>query len=284
MADYFLKQFYNAVKDPSWPEVNTYNDFVALPTELKQECYSVHNFEQRRTELESKDYWSNTSLGVPAFQHKDVVFVTNYKCASTYYSTFFRNQGWNEVYSNQIDLNNYKTFGLVSNPFVRYFKGIAQSITDVCLTKERTRYNGCDESLLALSENKEFTNFLKNVTITDIHTIPYHVMFKDNLYNIDWIPMESGSADEIKGYIEQALMSCGISINIPRNDQPLNQAFALKKRFYKIVEEAFMQSSDSHKWIVYYYLADSLKFYNQLVDNFNTEGNNWEEISWLRKP
>ena len=283
MVDYFLKQFYDAVKDPSWPNINTYNDFVALPAELKQECYSDHNFEQRRTELESKDYWSNTGIGVPAFQYKDVVFVTNYKCASTYYSTFFKSQGWKEVASNQIDLNNFKTFGLVMHPFARYFKGVAQSITDVCLTKEYTRYAGCDESLLTLLETKEFTNFLKNVTITDVHTIPYHLMFKDNLYNIDWIPVESGSTDEIKGYVEQCLSSYGVSIDIPRNDQPLNQASSIKKRIYKVIEEAFVQSTDSHKWLVYYYLAEDLKFYHQLIDKFNTKGNNWEEVSWLKR-
>lgn len=38
-----IKVSYNNVKDPSWPEVETLDDFQKLPNYIKQECLEVHN-------------------------------------------------------------------------------------------------------------------------------------------------------------------------------------------------------------------------------------------------
>ena len=35
-------QCYNNVKDPSWPECNTYDDFANLPRHIQQECVEIH--------------------------------------------------------------------------------------------------------------------------------------------------------------------------------------------------------------------------------------------------
>ena len=40
-----IKVSYNAVKDPSWPEVDTLQDYQNLPKWIQQECEKVHNLE-----------------------------------------------------------------------------------------------------------------------------------------------------------------------------------------------------------------------------------------------
>lgn len=287
MADYFLKQFYDAVKDPSWPEVNTYNDFVALPDKLKQECYNVHNFEQRKAQLESKQYWSKSGIGIAAFRFENVVFVTNHKCASTYYSDLFTKLGWEQVQTNEINLNDYKVFGLILHPFTRYFKGLAQSLVDSCIESmsdtDVTWHKDCFKRLEERLEYPEYKNFLQNVTVTDMHSAPYQILFGNDLNTIDWIPLEAGDQDQIKEYIEKFLHAHGISIHIPRNDKRLNQATGIKKKLYGVMKELFADSNESHKWLVYYLFADDLKFYHTLIENFNPNGATWDEISWLSK-
>lgn len=38
-----IKISYNSVKDPSWPNIETLDDFHKLPNDIKQECIEVHN-------------------------------------------------------------------------------------------------------------------------------------------------------------------------------------------------------------------------------------------------
>jgi hypothetical protein len=37
-----IKEFYQNVKDPNWPDCNTWYDFEQLPDYIKDECYNVH--------------------------------------------------------------------------------------------------------------------------------------------------------------------------------------------------------------------------------------------------
>lgn len=40
-----IEQSYNAVKDPSWPEVNLLSDFEKLPKHIRDECLNIHLLE-----------------------------------------------------------------------------------------------------------------------------------------------------------------------------------------------------------------------------------------------
>lgn len=46
---------YRNVKDPSWPDCKTYNDFLALPEHIKKECVDVHK-------IEFQDFLQNTGV------------------------------------------------------------------------------------------------------------------------------------------------------------------------------------------------------------------------------
>lgn len=43
-----FKQFYNDVKDPSWPRCDTWEEFLTLPAAIQDECNSVHHLSQYR--------------------------------------------------------------------------------------------------------------------------------------------------------------------------------------------------------------------------------------------
>jgi hypothetical protein len=51
---------YQDVKDPSWPECNTVEDFKLLPDWIQNECNTVHGF---------KNYWANLNMYDHIFDH-----------------------------------------------------------------------------------------------------------------------------------------------------------------------------------------------------------------------
>lgn len=40
-----IQQSYNNIRDPSWPDINTINDYNALPVHIQHECKTVHKLE-----------------------------------------------------------------------------------------------------------------------------------------------------------------------------------------------------------------------------------------------
>jgi len=44
---------YNAVKDPSWPDCQTFDQFINLPAHIQKECKEVHNFDPKQWEEDS---------------------------------------------------------------------------------------------------------------------------------------------------------------------------------------------------------------------------------------
>lgn len=41
-----IKKFYQSVKDPSWPEIDNFDDFLNLPSWIVSECYDLHGLQQ----------------------------------------------------------------------------------------------------------------------------------------------------------------------------------------------------------------------------------------------
>lgn len=50
-----IKNSYDNIKDPSWPVVNTMDDFNLLPQHIKDECITVHNIKLHELNKESPD-------------------------------------------------------------------------------------------------------------------------------------------------------------------------------------------------------------------------------------
>lgn len=50
-----IKNFYNDVKDPNWPECSTMDEFMNLPQWIRHECDELHNFGRIKTFYSSYD-------------------------------------------------------------------------------------------------------------------------------------------------------------------------------------------------------------------------------------
>lgn len=63
--------FYRNVKDPSWPECKTEQDFEHLPDHIKKECVEVHGY--RTSTQRSAAFWSGSDVLVSSFLHPEMV-------------------------------------------------------------------------------------------------------------------------------------------------------------------------------------------------------------------
>lgn len=55
---------YNQIRDPSWPECNTVDQWLALPNSIRQECAQVHNFTPEILGERLRNYLLEDSNGV----------------------------------------------------------------------------------------------------------------------------------------------------------------------------------------------------------------------------
>jgi hypothetical protein len=53
-TDGYFKDFYNRIKDSSWPDCNTQEEFFYLPNYIQTECKQIHQMDQHITDPYSK--------------------------------------------------------------------------------------------------------------------------------------------------------------------------------------------------------------------------------------
>ena len=115
MSDYFFKQYYNDVRDPLWPNISTYNEFLKLPTHIINECRRDLGLDSRLAELENREYWLTHGAHNEVYLFGNIGYVPTYKCAHSYYVNLFTELGWKKLRLPDIDVNNYQLFGLMIN-------------------------------------------------------------------------------------------------------------------------------------------------------------------------
>jgi len=260
MSDYFIKHFYDQVKDPSWPEINTYNDFLKLPKSIVTECNTIRNFPLRLRELEDKNYWQNELKHNIGYQYKNVVYVPVLKCANTYYTNFFRDQlGWAQVKLENLNWDEVSAFGLLMNPMTRRVKGIVEVLT--------IAYAHDYELILQSLATPNFSKFISSILMLDAHTIPYNLYFGKLLNKIHWIPMEPFDDEELKNQITCFLAAKDINVNIPKNKR-INQSSIDKQKVFTDIQNIFLSTEPVAE--LGFMFADDVKFYNNLLNNYVT--------------
>lgn len=258
MSDYFIKHFYNQVKDPGWPDINTYNDFLKLPKSIVTECNTIHNFPLRLSELEDENYWQNQIIHNIGYRYKNAVYVPVLKCANTYYTNFFRDQlGWAKVKLNELNWDEVNAFGLLMNPMTRRVKGIVQ----VLAMSYDSNYN----LILQLLATPNFSKFISNILLFDAHTIPYSISYKKIINKIYWIPMEPFDDEELKNQIVCFLANKNINIEIPKNKR-MNQSSIDKQKVFTAIQNIFLSTEPGAELGILF--ANDVKFYNNLLDTY----------------
>jgi hypothetical protein len=258
MSDYFIKHFYDRVKDSSWPEINTYNEFLKLPKSIVEECNTMHNFPSRLAELEDVNYWQSQTKHTIGYQYKNVVYVPVLKCANTYYTNFFKNQlGWTEVKLTELNWNKVDAFGLLMNPMTRRVKGITQVLT--------MSYDNDYDLILKLLESSNFSKFISTIILLDAHTIPYNVAFGKTINKIHWIPMEPFDDEELKNQIICFLATKDVNIKIPQ-DKRINQSSTAKQKVFTAIQDIFLSTEPNAE--LGFMFAEDIKFYNNLINTY----------------
>lgn len=252
----FLSKFYNDVKDASWPTVETYADYLSLPDRIRNECENVHGLNDRLREIEDPDYWRNLIIDV--YRYKNLGYVSIPKCASTYYTSFFKTNGWEKTSIGKLD-DSVNLFGLIMDPTMRWLKGMTQFVISV------VGVNGATDQTLE--------KIMELAVTPDIHTIPYRTYMGRYLEKINWIPMSILDDQEIKNCMMSFFKKHGHDIQLPTNDERIHKSNDKKLELFNRIKNLYIKNFNSDAPISPFYvqiaLADDIKFYQKLLKSFD---------------
>jgi hypothetical protein len=276
MIDAEIVNFYNSVKDPSWPDIQSYVEFCRLPTYIKKECNNAHQFQQRKAQLEDLNHWVGITTHVCVY--KNLAFVPVYKCAHSYYTSVFLTQlGWTSKKLCDVDMATTKFFGTIMHPLTRWLKGITQWLVqsyDVNNISSKVIDNpfatvspDIDWDQLKLDlQSKSFQRLVGSVNVGDIHSMPYTNMFGDLLPTINWYPIDVLTDNEVKIKMMNFFELQGHHIQLPLNDQHIHVSTPKQLEVFDTVKTIFF-NNPSQIYSFYKQYNNDLKFYYNLVDS-----------------
>jgi len=258
MSDVMLQKFYNDVKDPNWSNIETYNDFCKLPSNVQKECYEQHGLKARLNQIENPDYWHG--LITIAWQYENITYVPVCKCASSYYSDLFENTyGWTKIHFNDIDFESTNAFGLVMHPLDRYLKGVAEWLY---------RYQILDSYTGNLENDQRLVNIMGSIQIPDQHCMPLYMQYGKYVDKINWIPMDVMSEQQVTNHIEKFLETHGCNIKLPVDRPKLNSSPPDKLNLYRTIKKLYPSKIEME--LFYYFFAKDLNFYRTLIQQYSS--------------
>jgi hypothetical protein len=264
MSDYFFSDFYKRVRDDSWPDATTYNDFLKLPYNIQQECFQMHNFQQRLNQLEDEKYWKDRSFHNTGYQCQNIVYVPVMKCANSYYVDLLHVQnGWTPVNLSDLDLDNIHLFGLLLHPFTRRVKGILENLCQ--------SYDYDYKKLFLLLQQADFAKFLGKIIILDAHTMPYSFIFGHLLEKINWIPMEPYTDIELQQQIKQFADAHTVNIKLPNTINRINQSSPMKQQCFIELQKIYSQTRPPAE--LYQMFSRDLSLYHRLIESHENNHN-----------
>jgi len=278
MLDIEIVNFYNSVRDPSWPDIQNYVDWVSLPEHIKEECNDLHGFQHRKEQVCDAEYWRSITTDVCVY--KNLAYVPIPKCAYMYNTTLFTNLGWTKVPISELDMDAINFFGPIMHPLNRWFKGItewlvqAYAVNEPILTPSNPWANNAMQidwaQLTADLKNKYFKKLISTVNIGDLHSLPYSAMFGSMLDKINWIPMDVLTDNQVKISMMNFFKLHGHNIALPLDDQRLHVSNSTQLEILNTVKQEFY-TNKSQIYSFYKLYADDLKFYYNLVDKFTPD-------------
>lgn len=109
------------------------------------------------------------------YRYNNYVYLPVLKNASTTYTTFFQEAGWEETPLLSVKDNlELHFFGHIQNPDIRYIKGVVEYI---------------QSNQINYRANKNLAKLLFS-GIYDFHTAPLSLMYTTLIYKTHWIPMD----------------------------------------------------------------------------------------------
>jgi hypothetical protein len=282
MLDSEVVKFYNNVKDTEWHSIESYADYLRLPPNIKNECATLHKFEDRKNQICDPDHWLHLTTRVCVFE--DLAFVPVQKCAYFYNTTIFTNLGWQMVPLSAVDLKKTKFFGSVMHPLQRRLKGLTQWLVECYRTQATVPLESnpwviaptpIDWAQLKYDWKAGYLkNLIQSVGVGDPHSYPYHIQFGNMLSKINWIPMDQYSDNEVKIIMMDFFKLYGHNVQLPLDDQRLHVSSPEQNEIFDFIKTEFYNSPEN-LYSFYKFYSKDLKFFYNLLDNFNP---NWQHL------
>jgi hypothetical protein len=194
---------------------------------------------------------------------KNLVYVGNFKVASSYFLYWLEKHGWKNIQISDIDWHMDHVFSHIMDPIVRRHKGVAEFLDMFGLSDK-------------LINDKSLLQFLQ-APYLDCHSCPMSIMFKNKVDAIDWIPIDVESIDYYS-LTERLLKKHDVEIKF--DHEKIHQSSQKKLHWYGIVEHHYkdnLQYSD----LISCTFSEDVALYNNVLYNINSNGSNWDDVSWI---
>jgi hypothetical protein len=272
VSDLFFQDFYNSVKDPSWPTVENYCDFSRLPNWIQDECKNLHAMDVRLAQMENPSYWQSlSSVDRPGWRYQNIIFVPVPKCGWNYYNDLFGQQlGWEKVQVNDSDFDQSIVVSVLMHPLSRYLKGITEWIWA----------NRLIDQFDNLEQEKKLRGLVLEMVLSDIHTVPYSMLFPNVLSKMKLIPMDLMTDLEVSQSLERLFDQLGHKIPLPTTIVRKHQSPTNKLKLYQAIKQLYLNPREPYLmhqlYRLYTLYSPDLKFYRNLIDNFDPK---WSSIT-----
>jgi len=190
-------------------------------------------------------FYRATNAGIK----KNIGFIRNDKCASTYFSNIFKANGWVEECSDDIDWSNDQVFSFIMDPYVRHIKGMVEDVVAMGSEKLMLQYFGIQ--------------LWHNIPWIGLNSMPMSIKFKDKINSINWIPIDIGiSNTEI--IVDELLKAYNVMVdwNI---DVDRNESSEYEKELF---QKFSLMSNSQEKQILLKIICQDYDIYQKSVEKY----------------
>jgi hypothetical protein len=213
--------------------------------------------------------------GLQAATCGSITYIRTYKCASSlFYLNLIENYGWKSIPINQINWNG-KVFSHIRNPIDRRHRGLAHYI-----------YHNHPKIL----DNPEIFEVMLDIPFVDSHSESYYSALGEYCYKIDWIPIDYYSNDLVVKLTTMLLNHSGQILLSGLDQTYQNSSNDEEKLIYEKIKTHFdftwkqnLKNNIYRNFAFDRYFQKDLILYKDIIENFNPNGTNWPETSWLKK-
>jgi hypothetical protein len=199
---------------------------------------------------------------VHIYRYQNLVYFATLKCASTFYTTLLIDNGWNRITWDNIDWTNDHVFGFMLEPVKRWFKGLQQDIQN-----EESRS-------FANTAYQVIENYWSHSFLVTNHTLPITTALGHRAYQVDWIPLID--KDSNFAQLRKLCDKYGVTVEIGPNTDPHFSDGS------KLLKQEHIERSFKHGNVMWeLFLAKDIDLYQQVYNNFNAQGQTWNQTSWL---
>lgn len=273
MPDIILQNIWQDIKDPSWPMIETYDDFLKMPDDIREECIKIHGLPKHLAQ--ALEPWNLEGQYLNVYRHKNLAFVPVLKCGHLYWHDLFVDRmSWEECHFTSQETDQMIKFGVIMHPLHRWLKGTTEWIW--------RNWRETNEFEQIISPGKEKTllqtkilDMINTAIIGDKHTVPYHIQFGPLLDQINWIPLGLYDDEQVKKIMMSLFIKHKHNITLPIQDARQHVSDSKKLSLYSIIKEIYL-SDRQHQRVLYNLYSQDLKFYHNLLDTFKP---NWSHLN-----